>query len=133
MSVSTAIPPAPHPKHLAAISNHDPPTVNAQGQVSAPGQVDHSGGPGGCVVSIGARVEKLPLGQSLVTLVRENDANFQPVIQIKVGFFFLVCLSLTWMLGSNLAKAPSFLPTPQMRVTIAIRLGTPSPTTTAPT
>ena len=86
MSVSTAIPPAPHPKHLAAISNHDPPTVNAQGQVSAPGQVDHSGGPGGCVVSIGARVEKLPLGQSLVTLVRENDANFQPVIQIKVGF-----------------------------------------------
>ena len=86
MSVSTAIPPAPHPKHLAAISNHDPPTVNAQAPGGAPGQVDHSGGPGGCVVSIGARVEKLPLGQSLVTLVRENDANFQPVIQIKVGF-----------------------------------------------
>ena len=38
----------------------------------------------GCVVSIEARVEKLPLGQSLVTLVRESDCNMQPVIQIKV-------------------------------------------------
>ena len=40
----------------------------------------------GCVVSIEARVEKLPLGQSLVTLVKENDANYQPVIQIKVSY-----------------------------------------------
>ena len=39
----------------------------------------------GCVVSIEARVEKLPLGQSLVTLVRESDCNMQPVIQIKVS------------------------------------------------
>ena len=27
-------------------------------------------------------------------------------------FFFLVCLSLTWMLGSNLAKAPSMYADP---------------------
>ena len=31
---------------------------------------------------------------------------------VSVFFFFLVCLSLTWMLGSNLAKAPSFFADP---------------------
>ena len=29
-----------------------------------------------------------------------------------MDFFFLVCLSLTWMLGSNLAKAPSIYADP---------------------
>ena len=49
------------------------------------------------------------------------------------GLFFLVCLSLTWMLGSNLAKAPSIYADPSDEGYNAIRLGTPSPTTIAPT
>jgi len=37
----------------------------------------------GCTVSIGARMEKLPLGQNLVTLVT-NDPTSRPVINIKL-------------------------------------------------
>ena len=84
------------------------------------------------VAELEREIEQLKNQKNALEEQLNCDVSKCTITPYKKCPFFLVCLSLTWMLGSNLAKAPSFLPTPRMRVTIAIRLGTPSPTTTAP-